>query len=176
MLYRFKVELSDIDRNLYQSLDFRVAQNPSEALPYLLTRTLAYCLSYQEGLEFSPKGLGDPDGPALLVSGSNGNTDLWIEIGNPSARKLHRASKATKKLVVYTYKNVDALVQEIQGNEVHRADTIEIYSFSSKFLEELESTLEKNNSWSVLVQEGQVSVELEGRSIVSDLRKVKLKN
>ena len=53
MLYRFLIELSDIDRSVYKSLDFRVAQHPSEIAPYLLSRVLAYALSYQEGLEFA---------------------------------------------------------------------------------------------------------------------------
>ena len=62
-LFRFKIELSDLEKGSYQSLDFRAAQHPSESLTYLLTRVLAYCLSYEEDLEFSAGGLADPDSP-----------------------------------------------------------------------------------------------------------------
>jgi uncharacterized protein YaeQ len=104
MLYRFQIELSDIDRGVYESLDFRVAQHPSETYPYMLSRVLAYCLTYQEGLEFTPGGLADPEAPALRKLGHHNSIDLWIEIGNPSARKLHKASKAAKEVSVFTYK------------------------------------------------------------------------
>lgn len=86
MLYRFQIELSDIDRGVYETLDFRAALHPSEAAPYLLSRVLAYVLTYQEGLEFSPGGLADPEAPALRLLGNHNAIDLWIEIGNPSAR------------------------------------------------------------------------------------------
>ena len=60
MLYHFEISLSDVDRGIYQNLDFRISQHPSENHLYLMTRALAYPLSYQEGLEFSAGGLADP--------------------------------------------------------------------------------------------------------------------
>ncbi len=171
MLYRFQIELSNIDRGIYQSLDFRVAQHPSEAIPYLLTRTLAYSLSYQSGLEFSSKGLSDPEGPALQVITDNGALDLWIEIGNPSARKLHKANKAARQVIVYTYKSAEVLILDIQNNDVHKADQIQIYAFDPKILLELESYLEKNNRWGVLLQDGRLSIEIGGKSIAMEVKK-----
>lgn len=102
MLYRFTIELSNIDRDVYETLDFRVSQHPSEIASYLLTRSLAYALSYEEGLEFSSQGLADPESPALLKYGLHNSIDLWIEIGNASSRKLHKATKTAKKVIIYT--------------------------------------------------------------------------
>ncbi len=158
MLYRFQIELSDVDRGIYESLDFRVSQHPSETAPYLLSRVLAYTLSYQQGLEFSPTGLGDPDAAALRLQGLNGNIDLWIEIGNPSARKLHKASKAAKQVQVYTYKNPEILLTEMQNNEIHRREQIQIFAFEEKFLDQLEEILDKSNRWSILHQQGQLDI------------------
>ena len=59
-IYVFDVELADSDRNIYQTLELRVARHPSETGEYLLARLLAYCLEYTEGIAFS-KGLSDPD-------------------------------------------------------------------------------------------------------------------
>ncbi len=171
MLYHFQFELSDVDRGLYESLDFRIVQHPSETSTYLLTRALAYALSYREGLEFSPSGLGDPEVAALQAKGNMGNIDLWIEIGNPSARKLHKASKAADQVVVYTYKNADLLVKEILANDVHRAKEIQIYSFDSKFLTNLEEQLKKNNRWSILYQQGQLDVGTGTVNLSTEVRK-----
>jgi len=119
-LYRFQIELSDIQRSVYESLDFRVAQHPSEALPYLVTRVLAFALNSSEGLAFSPSGLSDPDTAAITIPDSFGGFRLWIEIGNPSARKLHKAAKAAKEVKVYTYKDPKPLIREIHEEKVHR--------------------------------------------------------
>lgn len=174
MLYRFQIELSDVDRGVYESLDFRVALHPSEAAPYLLSRVLAYALTYQEGLEFTPGGLSDPEAPALRILGTHNAVDLWIEIGNASARKLHKASKIAKKVLVFTYKNPEVLMAELRNEEVHRAHEIEIFSFAPQFLDSLSTHLEKNNRWSLLVQQGRLDINIADHSVTGDIQVHKL--
>ncbi len=171
MLYRFSIELSDVDRSLYQNLDFRVSQHPSEVLPYLLTRVLAYALSYEENLEFSLAGLSDPEVPALQALGLNSKISLWIEIGNPSARKLHKASKLADKVVVYTYKSAEVLISDIKNNDVHRAKDILIYAFESNFLLNLEKSLKKNNHWALVMQQGQIDITIGEQTISTEIQK-----
>jgi len=91
-IYSFTIQLSDMDRGVYETLDLRVAQHPSEAAEYMLTRVMAYCLEYQEGITFS-KGLADADQPAVWVHDPTGRLTVWIEVGTPTAERLHRASK-----------------------------------------------------------------------------------
>ena len=165
MLYRFTIELSNIDRDVYETLDFRVSQHPSEIASYLLTRTLAYALSYQDGLQFSDEGLSNPDAPGLLKYGLHQSIDLWIEIGNASSRKLHKATKTARQVQVYTYKNPEVLMNEIKANDVHRAQDLEIFSFDEKFISTLEKNLEKNNRWSLVVQQNQISISIKDISI-----------
>lgn len=51
-IYNFEIELSHVDRGIYESLSLRVACQPSETPEYLLTRVLAYCLELTEGIAF----------------------------------------------------------------------------------------------------------------------------
>lgn len=159
MVYHFQCELSDIDRQVYQTLDFRTAQHPSETLTYLLTRVLAYALSYQDNLAFAPQGLHDPEAPALQAIGSYGAVELWIEVGNPSARKLHKAGKIAQKVLIFTYKNPEILMQEIQANDVHRQKDLVIISFDPAFLQKLEDDVQKKNRWNILYQQGQLDID-----------------
>ena len=171
LLYRFQIELSDVERGIYKSLDFRIAQHPSETLTYLLTRVLAYALSYQDQLEFSASGLSDPDSPAMQVKGSHENIELWLEIGNPSAKKLHKACKIAKDVVVYTYKSAQVLIDDIKKNNVHRASEIQIFYLDPKFLLLLENHIQKNNRWSILYQDGHLDVSLDSNSVSTDVKK-----
>src|SRR4051812_47354462 len=92
-VHHFDVELSDVDRGVYESLSFKAARHPSETAEYLVTRVLAYCLEYTEGIAFSKGGLSEPDEPAVVVRDLTGALRAWIEVGSPDAARLHRASK-----------------------------------------------------------------------------------
>lgn len=172
MLYHFEIALSDVDRSIYQSLDFRVSQHRSENGLYLLTRTLAYCLSYQENLEFTPGGLGEPDAPALQARSAMGGFDLLIEIGNPTPKRLHKTSKASERVAVYTYKNPDLIVKEVASENVHQAEKILIYAFDQEFLEKIEAALKKNNKWSLLHQDGHLDLAVDGLTLSTHIRKL----
>ncbi|MDP6945710.1 MAG: YaeQ family protein, partial [Myxococcota bacterium] len=63
-IVRFTITVSDVDRGIYDTLDLRAAQHPSETDEYLLTRVIAHALELDDGLAFS-RGLCVPDEPAL---------------------------------------------------------------------------------------------------------------
>ena len=169
MIYRFQIELSDIERSVYETLDFRVAQHPSEHMPYLMTRVLAYILNTQEDLAFSATGLHDPDAAAISIPDSFGGFKLLIEIGSPSARKLHKATKVSKAVKVYTYKNPEKFMSDLKEEKVHRIDEIDFYSFSPDFLEELSQVIKRDNRWGVLFDDGRITVQTGELAISGEL-------
>jgi uncharacterized protein YaeQ len=158
-LYRFRLSVSDLDRGFYEDLDFRVAQHPSESEPYLLTRIIAYALNFEDGLEFMP-GLCTADDPALRLAGENGGIALWIDIGNPSPRRMHKASKASARLRIYTYKDPEPMLREARGEKIHRAEEIEVFSLDERFLKSAAGRLEKDNRWSLMHQEGELTLTM----------------
>jgi uncharacterized protein YaeQ len=170
-LFRIQVELSDIDQGIYKSLDLRLAMHPSEAPPYLLTRLLAYAFNEREFLEMVPEGLSDPEAPAVRAVTPGGDILLWIEIGNPSARKLHKAAKAARQVLVYTYKDPEPLLKDIRENKVFHAESIGIFSLDAKFLQALAGKLERKNAWGVMLHDGVLTVSGGDWSETAELRK-----
>ncbi len=169
-LFRFRIDLSDVDSGVYENLDFRVAQHPSETLQFLLTRVLAYALNFSESPEFSAGGLSDPDAPCISAPDPQGGVKLWIEIGNPSARKLHKAAKASKSVKVYTYKNPDLLIAELKSEGVYRAERIAVHSLAPEFLDRLAQAVERDNQWSVIHTEGVLTVTIGEQAETGELR------
>lgn len=163
-LYKFRIELSDISRGVYETLDFRVAQHASEHLPYLITRVIAYTLNIQDDLAFAATGLHDPDAAAISIP-----EKLIIEIGSPSAKKLHKATKSVDTVKVYTYKNPDTLMRDLREEKIHRAEEIEFYSVDPKFLEELSQVLKRDNRWSLLFDDGTVTIQAGEESFSSEI-------
>ena len=157
-VYSFEINLSDSDRNVYQALAFRAAKHPSETDEYLMTRVLAYCLEYQEGLSFSKGGLSDPDAPALAVHDLTGALVRWIEIGLPEPARLHRASKASPQVVLYSHKSVDGLLVRLQTEQVHRAGEIEINTFDGEMMAALCARLTRRMVLGLVITERQLYV------------------
>jgi len=167
-IYNFNIDLSDLDRNLYESLDVRVALHPSEAVDYMLTRVLAYCLEYQEGISFS-KGLADSDEPAVWVHDYTGQLKVWIEIGSPSADRLHRAYKLAERVAVYTHKDIDILKHNLRKGAANSVGQIPIYEVERKFLTEIEGVLERRMKWALSITEQQLYLDVNGRSLQTTL-------
>ena len=158
-LYRFRIDLSDIDRGVYTRLDFRTAMHPSESETFFMTRVLAYALNSQADLQFSKEGLGDPDAPCISVMEADGACPLWIEIGNPSTKKLHKATKTSTKVKIYTYKNPDHLIADLNAAKVYQPERMELFSFSDDLLNALSATLVRDNSWNLIHNEGTLMIQ-----------------
>lgn len=171
---RFQIDLSDVDRGIYEKLELRVARHPSESAPFLLTRVIAYALNVQEGIEFT-QGISTPDEPAIYVKDLTGLALCWIDIGNPSPKRLHKASKHARKVLVYTHRDPKILIEECLKEEIHKAEAIEVFSLPQKFLTELEATLARDNSWGMLVTQGELSITVDGKTYATEISSHRLR-
>ena len=168
-VYSFEINLSDLDRNVCQALAFRVAQHPSETDAYLMTRVLAYCLEYREGLSFSKGGLSEPDAPALAVHDLTGALRRWIEVGLPEPARLHRASKASPEVAVYSHKDVDTLLARLVTEKVHRANDIQIITFDRDMIASLTARLTRRMIFDLVITERQIYLSLGAETISGSL-------
>jgi uncharacterized protein YaeQ len=163
-MYVFTVRIADADRNVYESLTLRVAQHPSEAAEYLVTRVLAYCLEYAEGITFS-KGLSDPEEPTIGVRDLTGVLQSWIDIGAPGAPRLHKAGKAARRVAVYAHREVTPWLERLSGERIYRADALEIYVMDRDLVAALVARLERRMDLDLSVSENTLYVSMgQGRS------------
>jgi uncharacterized protein YaeQ len=160
-IYTFDIELADSDRAVYQTLNLRVAQHPSETPDYLLTRVLAYCFEYAEGIAFS-KGLSDPDDPAIAVRDLTGALQAWVDIGLPEPERLHRASKAAPRVAVYTHKDPAQWAGKLADARIHRADKLEVLALDRAWLAQWVSRLERRMAFSLARSEGEIYLTVGG--------------
>jgi uncharacterized protein YaeQ len=158
-MYVFTVRLADADRSVYETLTLRVAQHPSETAEYLITRVLAYCLEYTEGIAFS-KGLSDPDDPTIAVRDLTGVLRTWIDIGAPEAARLHKASKAAGRVAVYAHRDVTPWFARIAGERIHRSEALEIHVVDRELVAALASRLERRLEFDLAVTDRNVYISV----------------
>src|SRR4051812_26479157 len=162
-IYNLDVQLADTDRGVYESLAFKVAQQPSESDEHMMARVLAYCLEYTEGIGFS-KGIADPEEPALFVRDLTGALRTWIDIGSPDAARLHKASKAATRVVVYTHKDPAQLLRALNGERIHRAEALELYALDRDLIAELLSHRDRRTKLELTVTEGHLYATIAGET------------
>jgi uncharacterized protein YaeQ len=158
-IYVFNIELADSDRGVYEALELRVARHPSESGEYFLTRVLAYCFEYGEGIAFS-KGLFEPDEPTIAVRDLTGLLRVWIDVGAPEAARLHRASKAAPRVAVYTHKDPAPWIARLAGERIHRSESLELYALDRTWLASLVAKLERRMSFALTLSEQTVYLTL----------------
>jgi uncharacterized protein YaeQ len=172
-VYTFEIELADVDRGVYETLSLKVACQPSETEEYMLTRVLAYCLEYAEGIGFS-RGLAEPDEPAVAVRDLTGAVRVWVEIGAPDAARLHKASKAAPRVAVYTHRDPDTLLRQLSGERIHRAGAIELYAVDRELLAALAARLERRTRFALSVTQGHLYVTVGGDTLEGEVRRLAL--
>ncbi len=162
-LHTFDIALADSDRGVYEDLSLRVARHPSETEEFLVTRVLAYCLEYEEGIGFS-KGVCEGDEPAVFVRDPAGRIKVWIEIGSPDADRLHKAAKTAERVAVYTHKDPHSLLRRLEGERIHRAAEIPIWSPDRSVLAALVSLLDRRMAFHLSVAGRELYVDIGGKT------------
>jgi uncharacterized protein YaeQ len=173
-IYNFKIDLADSDRSVYAALDLRVARHPSETEDHLLTRVLAYCLEYSEGISFS-SGISDADQPAIAVHDLTGVLRAWIDVGAPEAARLHRASKQAARVAVYTHKDATQLLARLQLERIHRAEFLEIYALDRDWLAELAAKLARRMEFALTVADRNLYLSLGDQTTTSVVQSLRLR-
>jgi uncharacterized protein YaeQ len=172
-IYNFDVELADNDRGVYESLALRVAQHPSESDEYLVARVLAYLLEYREGIEFS-RGVSDPDEPTISIRDLTGRINTWIDIGTPDAARLHKASKAAARVVVYCHKEGMQWLKGLAAAGIHRADALELYTIDRGLIAEMVARLERRIAFSLSITDREMYLSIGSDNLTSKVERLPL--
>lgn len=101
-IFKASVQVSDMDRNYYQSHALTLARHPSETDERMMVRLLAFALNAHEYLAFG-KGLSTDDEPDLWRKDLTGAIEQWIDVGQPDEKRLRKACGRANEVVVYSY-------------------------------------------------------------------------
>jgi len=168
-IHTFEIHLADVDRGVYEELSLRVARHPSETAPFMVTRILAYCLEYAEGIAFGAGGISSTDEPAVLVRDLTGRITDWIEVGAPDAQRLHHASKLADRAAVYTHRDPEKLLAAWQGKTIHRADAVVLRAFDRSFIDAVAAEIGRRNTLTLSATERQMYLELDGKTFEAQI-------
>ena len=135
----------------------------------MVTRLLAYCLEYQDGIAFS-EGVSSTDEPAVLERDPTGAVTVWIEVGAPDVARLHHGSKLADKVVVYTHRDPTKVSAVWHGKKIHQAEEIVLRSFDPGFIDGAVVALGRGNTITISVTENQLYLNLNDAMLMAAMR------
>ena len=170
-IYRFDIDLADADRQVYESLALHVACHASESDEYLVARVLAYALEYTEGIAFT-RGLSEPESPAIEIRDLTGALRSWIEIGTPDAARLHKACKASPRVVVYVHWDPAQWLRALAGVRIHRGDVLELYAIDRRLVGALVARLDRRMSFALSVTDRELTVSIGAETLTGNVVRI----
>jgi len=170
-IYNFEIDLADSNRGVYEHLGLRVPRHPSESEDYLVTRVLAYCLEFTDGIAFS-RGISDPDEPTIAVRDLTGAIGAWIEIGTPDAARVHKAGKAASRVAVYAHKDPTQMLRLWANERIHRIEALELYRVDRAVIDAMVDALDRRMTFSLSVSDDDLYIALGDRTIEGRVTRV----
>ena len=152
-VYSFDIELAHVDRGVYESLAFRVAQHPSETDERVMIRLLAFALFADERLEFG-RGLSTDDEPDLWQRDLTGRIRLWIDVGLPDEKLVRRACGRSDEVVIYGYGRSTELWWERSRAALGRARNLRVLSVPAAASQALAKLAQRSMQLQCTIQEG----------------------
>lgn len=158
-IYKFKIALTDLNRNYYDTLNLTIAQHPSETLERMMVRMLAFCINAQESLVLS-KGLSTVEEPDLWAHTPDGRIALWIDVGEPAPDRIKKATRIAQTVKVYSFNsksNVWWMQEKTKFNEL----TATIFQFQWPNIQALAKLVQRTMDISVTITEESAYVAAE---------------
>ncbi len=153
-LFRFTIQLSDLDKHCYERISLNVAQHPSETTERMLLRVIAYCFEYAPGLSFT-RGLSTDSEPDIWRHQDNGTIASWIELGCPEPKRLRKACGQSESVVIYAYgeQNTRRWWQQA-GSQLKNLDKVRTHFLDGEQIRQLVDSLKRSNSLTCLIEDG----------------------
>jgi uncharacterized protein YaeQ len=170
-VFKARLNISDLDRNIYEDFSLSVARHPSETDARMMLRIVAYALHADPQLEFG-RGISTDDEPDLWRRDLTGVIELWIDLGIPDPGRLRKACGRAQQVVLYAYgERAYSVWREKHARELSRPDNLAIYAIDDRTFAALGVMASPGMALQCTVSEGDVwltddraSIEIKPRS------------
>ena len=148
-IYKFRIALSDMNRDVYDNLALTVAMHPSENVERMMARVLAYCWNWQELLAFT-KGLSVIEDPDIWVRTLDDQLMLWIDIGEPAFDRVKKATTLAREVKVYSFNSKANVWWEQNRTKLTQLNAA-FYNFEYQQIQTLAGLVDRTTDMSVTI-------------------------
>lgn len=154
-ILKANIQLADMDKNYYDTLQVTIAQHPSETDQRLMIRLMVYILNAHENLQFG-KGVSDEDEAAIWQINYSDEIELWIELGQIDEKRIKKACNQSQKVKVYCYGSSSNIWWENNANKLSTYTKLSVEQFSTDTIEAITPLLNRTMNFQCSIQDGQM--------------------
>lgn len=154
-IYKVELNLSDMDRHVYETVKLTLAQHPSETLERMMVRLMVLGINYHRDLTFT-KGLSSTDEPELWQCDPNGTISHWIELGQASVDRLRKGVSRAQKLSLYAYGREANVWWPKSESQLKGLPKLNIYQFEWAQVSELPRFVTRTMALSLTISDGEL--------------------
>jgi len=161
-IFKARLELADMDRQIYGDHELVLARHPSETDERMLIRLLAFALNApvnndDGALEFG-KDMWDADEPGLWQKDLTGQVVHWIEVGQPDEKRLVRVSSRSGRVSVYSFSASATVWWTGIANKLTRLRNLTVWQIPSAQSAALAALAQRSMQLNITVQDGAIWV------------------
>lgn len=154
-MFKVKLSVSDMDRGYYQDHALALARHPTETDLRLFLRIAIFALNAHEHLQFT-KGLSAVEEPDLWEIDLTGEIKHWIEIGQPTEKRLRQSCSKADRVTIYTHQRGGSApwFKSVEST-VARFEHLRVVHISVSDERLVEQMMERSMDLSCVIQDGQ---------------------
>lgn len=156
-IFRAKLTLSLIDRDVYAEPSVSIALHPSETIARMTVRLLAFALCWEPGLAFG-RGVSTTEEPDLWRHRPDGRIAHWIEVGRPDPRRLVQATRVADRVTTFAFGTGVERWWNDHAAALERVPRLGLLRLDDGFVAALAAGVERRIDWTVTRSEGTVYV------------------
>jgi uncharacterized protein YaeQ len=164
-ILKAKVSIVDLDNHVYlNDIPLTLAQHPSETENRVMLRLLAWMLNVDADTRLSfTKGLCQDDEPDIWFKSDIDAIEHWIDLGQPSEKRLKKACNQAQRVTLYTYGDRSAPLWFKKLK--YSADNLSIQFIDDATAEQIAALYSRNMELQLMIQDGEIQLLAEGVSI-----------
>ncbi|UGA57535.1 YaeQ family protein [Vibrio sp. VB16] len=170
-IYKFRVALTDINNDYYDSLSLTIAQHPSESLQRMMARVVAFSMNAQPDLSFT-KGLSNIEEPDIWHKTLDDQISLWIDVGEPDPERVKKSTRLARKVRVYSFNTKSDVWWKQNANKLNLLKA-EVYKFDAEGIETLATYVKRTMDFSIMLSGNTVFVSTENGDCEIEWRELK---
>lgn len=163
---RAELNVADMDRGYYATHSLTLAKHPSETDLRFMLRIAVFAKYAHEFLTFG-KGLSSDDEPDLWENNLNGTIERWIDLGQPSDKRIRKASGKSAGVVVVNYdeRAADTWWQAEQSKLTRFKNLTVLQAGSADALNALATLADRNMHLTATIQDGELWLGGDGDAV-----------
>lgn len=172
-VFKADISISDLNRSYYEDHSLTLARHPSETDVRMLLRVVVFALNADEHLQFT-KGLSTIEEPDLWQKSLTGEIEHWIELGQPTEKRIRQSCGKSNKVTLYAYQRNSALLwfESIKA-DLDRFRKLRIILLTTPNEAAATSLVERSMKLSFLIEDDHVLMTAGEESLHFDLKVLK---